>query len=264
MSKLIVIEGADGVGKTAQAHLLREHLASIGHDAVLTGQPSTGTIGKLICASWLDQINEDNAPDDVLALLFAADRIDHMARVVKPALNRGATVVSARWYHSSLAYQGLASEERWSWVRGLNQAVRVPDLTVILHADNGTAEARRDQRDQLLVSRWVDRADFQGRVAQRYVHTASQLIAAGERVELISSDGTIGHVHQRIVRAVESMLHAEPPNQISVNGMVDSRNPDVRLMGIATRQDDGSYKAIAQVGDALCVVQVQLKLLMTS
>src|SRR5262245_50796325 len=129
---LIVLEGIDGAGTTTQAARVAETLRAAGRDVHLTREPSDGPVGKLL----REMLAGGHAPagqridPTTMALLFAADRADHLQREVLPALARGAIVVSDRWYHSSLAYQG-EGEER-AWIRTLNARARRPDLTVIL------------------------------------------------------------------------------------------------------------------------------------
>src|SRR5215510_4380033 len=114
--RLIVLEGIDGAGTTTQAGKLVEALRREGRDAHLTREPSDGPIGRLL----REILSGKHAPVDAttMALLFAADRADHLQREVEPALKRGAVVVSDRWYHSSLAYQG--SEEDREWILTVN------------------------------------------------------------------------------------------------------------------------------------------------
>ena len=103
--KLIVLEGIDGSGTTTQARLLCEWLAGRGVAVHLTREPSDGPVGRLI----REILHGAHAPvaGDTMALLFAADRVDHLSREVLPALDRGTHVVTDRYYHSSLAYQAI-------------------------------------------------------------------------------------------------------------------------------------------------------------
>ncbi len=101
----ICIEGLDGCGKTTQAKLLVEKLQK-SHNAVYTAEPSRGKIGTFIRNRIL--YGEKRPPTDVEALLFAADRIEHVENEIKPALAQGQLVISDRYVYSSLAYQGSA------------------------------------------------------------------------------------------------------------------------------------------------------------
>ena len=136
---LIAIEGIDGAGTTTQAQRLVEALERGGTAAHLTREPSTGPVGRLL----REILAGSHAPTDAatLSLLFAADRADHLQREVEPALAAGNVVVSDRWYHSSLAYQGTGEDRRW--IRELNRRARVPYLTVLLDVPGAVAAERR-------------------------------------------------------------------------------------------------------------------------
>jgi dTMP kinase len=124
----IVIEGLDGSGKTTQAKLLARALRK-SHDAVLTAEPSQGKIGKFIRSRILYGEKRDSA--SVEALLFAADRIDHVQNEVLPAVSEGRVVVCDRYLYSSLAYQGSAGLGI-EWIRTINQHALKPDLALFI------------------------------------------------------------------------------------------------------------------------------------
>jgi len=113
--RLIVIEGLDGAGTTTQARRLVEHLNAKGTRAHLTREPSDGPVGRLIREMLVGShaIPGATISQGTFGLLFAADRLDHMQREVEPALAAGKLVVSDRWYHSSLAYQGTGADRDW-------------------------------------------------------------------------------------------------------------------------------------------------------
>ncbi|MEO8214263.1 MAG: dTMP kinase, partial [Myxococcales bacterium] len=116
----VVLEGIDGSGTTTQLDRLVEHLRERGRQAVATREPSTGPIGRLLREILLGQHvvpmpAGGASPVDgrAMALLFAADRRDHLGREVEPALTNGADVVSDRYILSSLAYQAVEAERQW-------------------------------------------------------------------------------------------------------------------------------------------------------
>ena len=115
VTRLIVLEGLDGAGTTTQAKRLVEHLRTRGGKAHLTREPSDGPIGRLIREMLTGEHAIPGQPiaQSTFGLLFAADRLDHLQREVEPQLAAGATVVSDRWYHSSLAYQGTGADRDW-------------------------------------------------------------------------------------------------------------------------------------------------------
>ena len=130
LALLIVLEGLDGAGTTTQARMLVDHLRSSGQRAHLTGEPSAGPIGRLIREMLAGQhaLPEGSISQSTFGLLFAADRLDHIQREVHPQLASGATVVSDRWYHSSLAYQGTGADLDWITALNARASTRPHDL----------------------------------------------------------------------------------------------------------------------------------------
>ena len=124
----IVIEGLDGSGKTTQATFLANKL-SLSHNVVLTAEPSRGKIGAFIREGCLYE--DKRLPTEAEALLFAADRIEHMYREVKPALDEGKLVICDRYIYSSLAYQGSAGLSL-EWIKTINVRALQPDFSIFL------------------------------------------------------------------------------------------------------------------------------------
>lgn len=189
--RLIAIEGIDGAGTTTQARRLVDWLKASGLRAHLTREPSDGPVGRLL----REILAGEHAPTDAttLSLLFAADRADHLQREVEPAIADGQVVVSDRWYHSSLAYQG-AEEER-AWILELNRRARRPDMTIILDVDAEVAAGRRaaDGRTEEI----FDGLEVQKRVAAGYREVAAAL-GDSERIELIDGHADPDEVARRI------------------------------------------------------------------
>jgi dTMP kinase len=127
----ICIEGLDGCGKTTQAKLLANKLAK-SHNALYTAEPSRGKIGAFIRKCCL--YGEKRLSTGVEALLFAADRIEHVENEVLPALNEGRMVISDRYVFSSLAYQGAAGLSL-EWIEKINERALKPDLAVFIDVD---------------------------------------------------------------------------------------------------------------------------------
>ena len=125
----ICVEGLDASGKTTQSKLLVKNLRKKGFDAIYTTEPSKGRIGRLIRRHVL---LGENRPSAILeALLFSADRIDHLEREVMPALKDRKIVVSDRYLYSSLAYQGAVGLDS-KWIEEINKWAAKPDLTIYL------------------------------------------------------------------------------------------------------------------------------------
>lgn len=165
--RLIVLEGIDGSGTTTQTERLVMHLRRQGRTAVSTREPSGGPIGRLLREVLLGQHRMpggESVDGRTMALLFAADRLDHLQREVEPLLAEGSDVVSDRYLMSSLAYQ--AEEADRDWIALLARGVRSPDLTILLDIPVAVAAQRR-----LLAGRPEERYDtdsYLGRVAENY------------------------------------------------------------------------------------------------
>ena len=128
----ICVEGLDGCGKTTQTKLLVRKLGKTGWDAVYTAEPSRGKIGQFIKKYCLQ--GEKRTFPIVEALLFAADRFEHVEREVIPALNEGKIVVSDRYVYSSLAYQGATGLDL-KWIEMINEHAIRPDLAIFVDVE---------------------------------------------------------------------------------------------------------------------------------
>ena len=198
---LVAIEGLDGAGTTTQARRLVDALAAAGRAAHLTREPSDGPVGRLIreMLAGGHALGDGRAVSQpTFSLLFAADRMDHVQREVAPALARGAVVVSDRWYHSSLAYQGTGAER--AWIRELNRAALRPDLTIFLRVAPVVAAARRVAAGR--VQELFEDLPMQERVAANYETVLDELAAAGERVEILDGEDTPDAIAARILALV--------------------------------------------------------------
>ena len=130
----IAFEGGEGSGKTTQARLIAIWLREIGYDVVTTHEPGATKVGMRLRALLLDTAHTGMSPH-AEALMYAADRAEHVASVIKPALDRGAVVISDRYVDSSLAYQGNGRGLSNSDIAQLNSWAtggRMPDLTILL------------------------------------------------------------------------------------------------------------------------------------
>lgn len=167
----VVFEGGDGVGKSTHTRLLCDWLAEQGHEVVKTFEPGEGPVGAQIRSIVLSPDTENLAPR-AEALLFAADKAQHVHAVVRPALERGAVVVSDRYIDSTLAYQGagrvldhgdLERINRWA-TGGLR-----PDLTVLLDLEPARGVGAKDDLDRLEQLAH----DFHERVRQGFLDLAA-------------------------------------------------------------------------------------------
>jgi dTMP kinase len=185
--RFIVFEGLDGAGTTTQANLLAERLRKDGRTAYLAHQPSEGPVGLLIRQILAGRAATTQADgklgvvdERVMALLFAADRLDHLNSQIEPRLARGEDVILDRYTLSSLAYQG--STVSHEFINHANRFARRPDLTLFLYAPAPVA---------------LERVRTRGAKLERY-ETAHQLALiereysrlVGTLASVVSIDGT--------------------------------------------------------------------------
>jgi dTMP kinase len=190
----IVIEGLDGSGKTTQAKLLAEKLSQ-SHRALYTFEPSDSRVGKFIREDCLYEEKRMHA--EVEALLFAADRIEHIEDVVKPALNDGRLVVSDRYVYSSLAYQGSAGVSL-AWIETLNKHALKPDFAVFIDVSPETVLKRLERRKSVM-----ETLETQLCVREIYMKFV-------EKGELVAIDGEKpeAHVFEALLIRVSKFLEA--------------------------------------------------------
>jgi dTMP kinase len=167
----ICIEGLDGCGKTTQAKLLAKKLRK-SRNALYTAEPSRGKIGTYIRKRCL--YGEKRPSIVVEALLFAADRVEHVENVVLPALREGRLVISDRYVYSSLAYQGAAGLSI-DWIEKVNEHALKPDLAVFLDVDPKTVMQRLKPKLSIM-----ETMETQQRVRDVYL----KFVAKGELVRL--------------------------------------------------------------------------------
>ncbi|MGD9484591.1 dTMP kinase [Streptomyces sp. TRM70308] len=192
----IALEGGDGAGKSTQAEALAEWIRGKGHEVVLTREPGATPLGKRLRSIVLD-VSSTGLSDRAEALLYAADRAEHVESVVRPALERGAVVITDRYIDSSVAYQGAGRElaptevariSRWA-TGGL-----VPHLTVLLDVSPETARERFTEAPDRLES---ESADFHQRVRSGFLALAAAdparylVVDAGQEPESVT--GVVRH-----------------------------------------------------------------------
>jgi len=171
----ICVEGLDGCGKTTQAKLLVVRLREKGYDAIYTAEPSRGKIGMFIKEYCLH--GRKRVSSVVEALLFAADRFEHVEEEVVPALNEGKLVVSDRYVYSSLAYQGAAGLDL-KWVEKINEHAISPNLAVLIDVVPETVIQRLKPKKSVM-----ENLETQRKVREVYMKFV-------EKKELIKIDGS--------------------------------------------------------------------------
>ena len=208
----ITLEGGDGVGKSTQAQLLAEWLEREGREVVRTREPGGTVLGAEIRRLLLHGGAEIGAVDPrAEALLYAADRAQHIASVVRPALERGAVVVQDRYIDSSLAYQGAGRVLDVEDVRRFNEwAVDDlwPNLTVLLDLDPAEAVARRESRDSVEGTQ-ADRLEAEAVEFHTNVRAGFQILAntEPERFLVLDASGESSEIHQKIRERAALLLN---------------------------------------------------------
>ena len=172
----ICIEGLDGCGKTTQAKLLAKKLRK-SHNAVYTAEPSRGKIGSYLRNSYL--YGEKRLSSVLEALLFAADRIEHLENEVLPALREGRLVISDRYVYSSLAYQGAAGLSL-EWIEKVNEHALKPDLAVFVDVDLETVMNRLKAKKSVM-----EKTETLEKVRDVYL----KFVAKGELVRIDGNRG---------------------------------------------------------------------------
>ena len=209
----ITFEGIDGSGKSTQLRLLNNFLRANGYDPLITREPGGTPVGLRLRAALLDASEEVDPLTELL--VFAADRAQHVRRVIRPALEAGQIVISDRYADATVAYQGAGrgfSPELIKEIVQLATEGLKPDLTVLF--DLGIAEStnrttRRSTgksssktgRDRLD----IEDAEFHSRVRDAYLQIAR---AEPERVKLIDSSGPVELTHERVKAIVVSFLQS--------------------------------------------------------
>ncbi len=206
--RLVVLEGLDGAGTTTQARLLADALRAEGRTVHATAEPSGGPVGALVRQVLNRRIaGKDGAPFDpaALALLFAADRLDHAAVEIAPKLAAGIDVVSDRFTLSSLAYQGLATGDL-AWVEAVNRRAPAPDLTIFLRVRPDVGLRRRHAAS--LDREIFEVAAFQRRVATSYETAVERLVAAGQSVAVLDGEQPVDAVQRAVLDEVHRLDRA--------------------------------------------------------
>ncbi|PSJ29977.1 dTMP kinase [Streptosporangium nondiastaticum] len=168
----IAFEGGDGAGKSTQVRAIAEWIRSKGHEVVVTREPGATPIGQRLRAILLD-VSSAGLSDRAEALLYAADRAEHVDSVVQPALARGAVVISDRYIDSSVAYQGAGRDLSPTEIARINRWATgglVPHLTVLLDVSPETARERFTEAPDRLES---EPMEFHDRVRTGFLTLAS-------------------------------------------------------------------------------------------
>ena len=209
----IAFEGGEGSGKTTQARLIAIWLREIGYDVVTTHEPGATKVGMRLRALLLDTAHTGMSPH-AEALMYAADRAEHVASVIEPALDRGAVVISDRYVDSSLAYQGNGRGLSNSDIAQLNSWAtggRMPDLTILLDAPPEAGLGRR--------TRSADRLEAEPPEFHRRVRAGFLALAREDPPRYLVLDATrsVAEISSEIKDRIRQILPDPVPHATEAN-----------------------------------------------
>jgi dTMP kinase len=195
----ITLEGIDGSGKSTQLRLVSNFLKELGCEALVTREPGGTTIGLRLRAALLDAQEEVDPLTELL--VFAADRAQHVRRVLRPALKAGRVVISDRYADATVAYQGAGrgfKPELVTEIVRLATEGLMPDLTLLFDVPVAESTHRTTRRSN--VRNKLDRLDIEHRDFHERVRDAYLRIAAAEpdRVKVIDSSGAVEDTQDQV------------------------------------------------------------------
>jgi dTMP kinase len=204
--RFITLEGSEGSGKTTAARHLAEWLRGLGQEVLLTGEPGGTPLGEEVRRLVLHMRNvSDDLDIRADALLYAAARAQHTARLILPALAAGRHVVCARYLDSSLAYQGVGygnDPEQMRWLQRFATYELLPDLTILIDVpvEVGLGRKRKGQ--------WNRFEDTESVAFFEKVRAAYLQLAADERdrFRIVDGSGSVEETDRLVVAAVEPLL----------------------------------------------------------
>jgi dTMP kinase len=222
VGKFIALEGVDGSGLTTQVDLLKRDLDKQGWMSYLTKEPTDGPAGaiirlvlrhRLLAAKNRMTSSRSRSDSDgqqleglnpaTVALLFAADRMDHLTGDIIPMLEKGVTVVSDRYWLSSFAYQ-TASNLELNWIREINSKAIRPDLTLFFDVPVEIARKRID------ANRWhaelYETLEKMEEVRANYLACIKVLQAEGHKIIPVDATPPIDIVHKKVWRIIKVLL----------------------------------------------------------
>jgi dTMP kinase len=143
--KFIVFEGIDKSGKHTQSRMLFEYLRKGGTKAIYTEEPSPDNPIGCMIKEWLAGKFELKS-GEAITLLYTADRFEHLKRTILPALEKGMTVISDRYFYSTIAYESAIFKVDPAWIRKLHEKARKPDIVIYIDIEPEISLQRRRAR----------------------------------------------------------------------------------------------------------------------
>lgn len=207
----VVLEGIDGSGTTTQVAKLADRLRKEGVNVRATREPSDGPVGTMVRQVLTGRIvvPGGRAPGwATMALLFAADRLDHVESEIEPMLAAGGVVVSDRYDASSLAYQSVTSGTEGvaalDWIRTINRHARRPDLTIVLDVSPTVGAIRRETRGE--AAQLYEQNEVQRALATFYREL--QKHQPDDHVVVVDGSKSIDEVHDAVYAAFRAAADA--------------------------------------------------------
>lgn len=208
----ITFEGIDGSGKSTQLRLLNNFLRANGFNPLITREPGGTPVGLRLRAALLDATEEVDPLTELL--VFAADRAQHVRRVIRPALESGQVVISDRYADATVAYQGAGrgfSPQLIAEIVQLATEGLKPDLTVLFDVgiEESTSRTKRRSTGKSSAAKTgpdrldIEDAEFHSRVRDAYLEIAR---AEPERIKIVDASGPVEHTQERVKNVIIPFL----------------------------------------------------------
>ena len=194
MNMYIVLEGIDGTGKSTQTKLLQEHLLKEGYQVETVVEPTKSEIGKLIRVQLKNEESTQDTNQQILALLFAADRLTLKDRILEVKGDKTKFILSDRSFYSSIAYQDNPNIDM-QWLRKVNDYTPQPDMMILLDLDEDEAIKRCDETEVF------ETKEFLRRTRQKYLKFLEE-----ENTYKIDASQTVEQVHEDICKLIEENI----------------------------------------------------------
>jgi dTMP kinase len=207
----ITFEGIDGSGKSTQLERAAQYLASLGRELEITLEPGGTQIGRWIRAFVLSS-ESSGISAEAESILYAADRAEHVGKVIGPAIQAGKIVLCDRYTDSTLAFQGFGRGLDLEFLEELNRLATgglVPDLTLLLDVDPDVARGRLDVRmGSDAAGAGIDRFHEEAHEFHRRVRDGYLILAAQdpERIQVVDSSMSMDEAHRRVLEIMGPMI----------------------------------------------------------
>jgi dTMP kinase len=209
MALFITFEGIEGCGKSTQMKLAAEWLEQRGHPVCRTREPGGTEIGASIRKLLLSENSTGMAPLSE-ALLYMADRFQHIQDVIRPALQDGKVILCDRYHDSTIAYQGYARKIPLEFLNAIwtRSGCEVePDLTILLDLDPATGITRSLRK---LATQQVDESRFEKEALQFHMDVRNGFLSIAQqnphRVRVLDASGSIDSIHQKVIQILQEKL----------------------------------------------------------